>query len=148
MKKTVTFIFCCIVICLAVACNQKKKTMDDLQDLTEQVEKKGAQYSRENWEDVYNKYTEISDRITQQKYSNEELRTIGRLKMRFFTACAKQGCNTFGNMLNNFFQQSVGAGEEINDQLKGIEQDISAAAENTLDEMPDEALQELEKLFE
>jgi len=74
-----------VLICLAMslsACSSKQEPINNLANLTEEVQSNGAYYSEDEWNSVTEELGVIESELEQYKneYTNEELREIGRLK--------------------------------------------------------------------
>ncbi len=135
---------------------QAQHQIDALESLVEQVEQKGANFTSDEWSKTSTIYYEICNKISQYEYTDEQLQEIGRLKARYYVACAKGALG--GGLLNGIFQQATGvldglmdgvddALEEAIDGLSTTKTTVQEETEEAEKEL-DEALDELEALFE
>lgn len=134
MKKITSFLLVAVLAITMSSCAkwQAQHQINALESLVEKIENHGDELTRQDWQEVSDKYDAICTKINQYDYTNEQLQEIGRLKARYYVAYAK-GSLSGGGLLNGLLQEAAGA-------VDGLM--------NDLEKETDEALQELEDLFE
>jgi len=155
MKKFSILLFSVVLAMVVTSCSetQAKWQINKLESLVERVEEKGADFSQQEWSEAADKYEQICAKMEQFHYTDEQLQEIGRLKARYYVACAKNMLNSSGSLLNGFLQQVSGAVDGVMDELDDAVDELDAEL-NDLDNNPsqprqtDETLDELEKMFE
>ena len=126
-KKTINFLCIALLAITITSCAgmQAKHQMSRLESLVEKVEQKGENYTSADWDKAIAQYDEITAKMAQCEYTNEQLQEIGALKARFYAARVKNAGNRF----------------------KDVIQQVKGAYEQVVEEM-DEGLDELESMFE
>lgn len=116
MKK----IFLLIVFTLGlIACNSKRTPIDNLAELTEEIQNKSVEYSQEDWEQAAHKYEMIEQELRElmTEYSDEELKEIGRLKGICLARFAKYSLHSLGTEMENTLKEAKGIMEGFTEEL-------------------------------
>ena len=151
MKKITSFLLVALIALAMTSCAkwQAQHQINALESLVEKIENHGDELTRQDWQEVSDKYEAICTKINQYDYTNEQLKEIGRLKGRYYVAYAKGALNSEGGLLNGLFQQGSGLLDGVlggvSDAIDDVLDDISDEQE---DEEMDEDLKELESLFD
>ena len=134
MKKITSFLLVVVLAITMSSCAkwQAQHQINALESLVEKVENHASDFTRSDWEKTSAKYEDICQKINQCEYTNEQLQEIGRLKARYYVAYAK-GSLSGGGLLNGLMHEAAGAVDEL---MKDLEEE------------KDEALQELNAMFE
>ena len=134
MKKIISLLLVAGLALAMTSCAkwQAQHQIDALESLVEKVENDASDFTREDWDKTAAKYEAICDKMNQYDYTDEQWQEIGRLKARYYVACAK-GAISGGGFLNGLIQQATGV-------LDGLMENV--------EEESDEALQELEDMFD
>lgn len=140
MKKITSFLLVAVIALAMMSCAkwQAQHQLNALESLVEKVEQKGADFTTTEWSRTSEKYDAICTKMSQYEYTNEQLQEIGKLKARYYIACAKGVMG--GGVLNGIFQQAAGA-------IDGVMNEVSDALDDTSDDI-DEAIEELDALFD
>ena len=127
MKKVFNFLCIAVLAVTISSCAgwQAKHQMSKLESLVEKVEQEGGSYTSQDWDKVSAQYDEITAKMAQCDYTDEQLQEIGRLKARYYAARVK---NT-GGVFNDIIQQVKGA-------FDGLKEEV------------EESMDEIESLFE
>lgn len=104
---------------LLLSCTSKKQeALNQLENLTEDVEKNGGSWSEEQWKQKYDVFVQIRSDIYKYKYSDEERAEIGRLEGRCISAMANHAS---GGMLKKLKDFGTELGGSLNGLLEGID---------------------------
>ena len=95
MKKV--FLTCLLAAALTSCHTGKEAALNDLRQLTEQIEQNAADYDLDDWRRVQKKYERIDHRLSNHDYSAAQSREIGQLKGRSLGAIAKGLLSRAGN---------------------------------------------------
>jgi hypothetical protein len=149
MKKSILFFIVVFTSCLFYSCDSAKSSIDRLEKLVVKVETKGASFTEQQWEDVFADFESLTYKMDGYDYDRLQLKQIGRLKTRFYAAATKYGLKNIGGIFSDLLYQVEGSAEEVvNAVTEAIE---TVTDEEFLEEeieAVDEALSELESLFE
>ena len=147
MRKLLSFLLVAVLALSLASCAkmQAKHQMHSLESLIEKVEKHGDSFTQQDWAEVRQEYDEICTKMNQCEYTDEELQEIGRLKGRFYAACAKKAFGNAGGLLNGLINQFGGAIDGFMEGLSGPEDE--KAKEEANQEETDEILLGLESIF-
>lgn len=116
MKKILLLIVFTIGL---IACNSKQTPIDNLADLTEEIQNESAEYSQEDWEQTAQKFEMIELELSefQSQYTDEELKEIGRLKGICLARFAKHSLRSLGTEIENALKEAKGIMEGFTDEL-------------------------------
>ena len=156
MKKSVLFLIAVVMSCLFSSCDPAKSSIDKLEKLVTKVETKGDSFSQQQWDDTFVEFENLTYKMDEYDYDKLQLKQIGRLKARFYTAVAKYGIENVEGILGGLFYQAAGVVEEVagtvTEAVESINtgellEETEAFLDEEIEEI-DEALSELESLFE
>ena len=96
MKRYYIFV---IAICAAIffiSCSSKQTTINELEDLVEELQAYSDEYTEEDWEAVCSQLEMIEEELQQNidQYTDEELNEIGRLKGKWAGLITKKAMQT------------------------------------------------------
>ena len=132
MKTKGYFLFALIfcLVSLFSACQSKeKRNIDRLDRLATEVERNGEHYNQEQWEDAMERYEEIHEDMDKCRFSNEQLRELGRIDGRLMVIFTKEYCKMLG--------------ESMGDMVEGVSSFTQGLAEGIGDEDFDDELESL-----
>ncbi len=119
--KIRNIIIATLLALFAISCASPKPTpAERLTEMSEYLDNSETKYSEEEWEVLGLEIEEIEDEIqkNKDKYSEEEIRKINRLKGKCLAKMAKKAANDLAGEIGNFLQESEsilgGFMEEIN----------------------------------
>ena len=147
MKKITSFLLVALIALAMTSCAkwQAQPQLNALESLVEKVEQKGADFTTTDWNRTSEKYDAICTKMSQYEYTNEQLQEIGKLKARYYIACAKGVMG--GGILNGLFQQATGAFDGVMDEVGNALDEAGDALDEASGDL-DEALEELDALFD
>lgn len=113
-RKNKTVLILLFGLMLLVSCTSKKQeALNQLENLTEDVEKNGGSWSEEQWKQKYDVFVQIRSEIYKYDYNEEERAEIGRLEGRCVSAMANHASGGMLKKLKDF-------GTELGSSLKGL----------------------------
>lgn len=104
-------IIAALLALFSLSCSKPEPTpIDRLTQLSEQLDKSETTYSEEEWAAVGLEIEEIEDLVekNKDKYTEEELREINRLKGQCLAKLAKKAASDFAGEIGNFLKDSEG----------------------------------------
>lgn len=119
MKKYFVLLFACMAL---ISCHTKQSPVDDLRDLSVELQNNSENYDQDDWEKVARKYAKIEQELSQNDYTDEELKEIGRLKGKCVAAIARSSMKSFGNIMHSYSKQLEGATEELDGLAEEFEE--------------------------
>jgi|GEM_PF-750499 len=139
-----------IAVCLLCACaSPQEKFISNLEDLTEQIETKGSNYSSEDWEKVFGEFQSLLKQQEDIVFTSEQKEEIGQLEGRCIKAFTqamggqvKNALKDISSQFKGFFKGLSGADEETKDDIKESLQEVADGAKEAVDEVS-EALKEI-----
>ena len=105
-----------LTIVLFGSCKSKEeRVLDQLQGMSERIEKKGDSMSSEDWEKLYKEYSDIHAKIVNEEYdfTDEQMRELGRVEGKLGKAFVKHSMSDFGKATEDIIKK----GSEF---LKGV----------------------------
>lgn len=116
MKKILLLIVFTIGL---IVCNSKQTSIDNLANLTEEIQNESAEYSQEDWEQAAQEYEMIEQELSEFKteYTDEELKEIGRLKGICLARFAKHSLRSLGTEMENALKEAKGIMEGFTEEL-------------------------------
>lgn len=111
MKKT---LFICLLLAAAFSmqsCSTHRTAINDLEALVNKVEKNGAKYTIEDWENVISRCAKIEKRLQEHEYTTEEYKEIGTLKGRLAGFVTKEALTKSVKTFIDFKEQLGGGAE-------------------------------------
>ncbi|MBR3615123.1 MAG: hypothetical protein IKL56_00690 [Bacteroidaceae bacterium] len=113
MKKA---LFICLLLAAAFSmqsCSTHRTAINDLEALVNKVEKNGAKYTLEDWENVIYRCAKIEKKLQKHEYSAEEHREIGTLKGRLAGVVTK-------DILTNSAKKVISIKEQLDGGTEGF----------------------------
>lgn len=110
------FLLAFLSVVLLGSCKTKEeRVIDQLQGMSERIEKKGDSMSSEDWEKLYKEYSDIHTKIANEEYdfTDEQMRELGRVEGKLGKAFVKQSMKDFGKATEDILKK----GSEF---LKGV----------------------------
>lgn len=115
MNKTYQFIILCIIF--LASCDTRMQPVDDLKDFAEELKENSNKYTDEDWKEALNNYEKIQSEISANKYSDNELKEIGSLKVQCASYFTKSMIKNIKSMLHDAFFEVKGAAESIQSSI-------------------------------
>jgi hypothetical protein len=111
-----TFIFLVIVIFLG-SCNPVQSKLDNAESGIEYAEENKKKMTTEDWSNLERKMIELESdlEMNRDKYTNEQVKELGKLQGRYVALLVKRGLNDFQNSLEDLENQMEGFMEGIMD---------------------------------
>lgn len=130
MKKALgIFAISLLVTLMLTSCKSKEeKVIEQLNDLTEQIEKKSEKWDTEDWQDALKKVEEIHNEMSECDFSDEQLRELGEFEGRLTSVMIKNGLPALEEGIGSFMKR---AGSFID----GFQDGIQNRAEESLEEI-------------
>ena len=101
-----------VLLCLIVAgCQSKPNAVFELLELRTEIKEHCAEYSSEEWEDVFDEYTTICQELDEMQFSDDERIEIDKIKGEIAGYAATV------------------ATQEVSDEIKNIANEIESFAE-------------------
>jgi hypothetical protein len=118
MKRT-TFLL--IIFMALSACNNVQSRLDKVEKEIEYAEQNKDELSVKDWSDLEKKMLELESDLEQNKdkYTDEQVKEIGKLQGRYFAVSLKKGINNF--------QESL---KDLNNQMEGFIEGIKSDTNN------------------
>lgn len=104
-KTVMTFGFAAMLI---AACGSTDEPLKKLEKLTDRIEKNADNFTDEEWDEVASEMEEIQEEMADRKYTEEELREIGRLKGRCFVRMTKKAMKDASETFDDLSKQLEG----------------------------------------
>ena len=111
-----TLLVAFIAVMLLGSCKSKEeRVLDRLQTMSEEIQKNGDNFSKEDWEKRYKEYTDIHAKILNKEYNftDEQAHELGKLEGKIGKAFVKHSMSDFGKAADELIKK----GSEF---LKGI----------------------------
>ena len=111
-----TLLVAFIAVMLLGSCKSKEeRVLDRLQTMSEEIQKNGDNFSKEDWEKLYKEYTDIHAKILNKEYNftDEQAHELGKLEGKIGKAFVKHSMSDFGKAADELIKK----GSEF---LKGI----------------------------
>ena len=143
MKKILaTVALSLIVTFVLTSCKSKEeKVIDQLNNLTVQIEKKSDKWNSEDWQNAFKKVEEIHNEMSECDFSNEQLQELGEVEGRLTSLILKNGLPALGGELGSMID---GAGSFVN----GFQDGIKGGAKESLEEIESSLNSALDRLKE
>lgn len=95
---------------LTVSCNSKETSANQLDDLANEIETNGKDYTDEDWESAAEEYEQIEADIEdyRSEYTEAELREIGRKKGRCLAAFTKYATKRYKEDVEEAMHEATG----------------------------------------
>ena len=102
--KSIKYAIIISVLVLSVSCSTSQSSLNDLRELTAQVNDEGSTYGIREWQHTIKKYTKVDKKIIKYaakgKYSDYEMEEIGRLQAGCVKGFAKCVGLNIGSKIN------------------------------------------------
>lgn len=119
MKKLLVNLLA-LVLCISIqACNPDKTAYESLENFTERLEQKNADWSEADWDDAFQNYSEIVQTLERYNYSDEQLESIGRLEGKCMAIFLRHGFETASEKASSALREVSGALEGFLEALGG-----------------------------
>ena len=143
MKKVLaTVALSLIVTFVFISCKSKeKKVIDQLNNLTVQIEKKSDKWNSEDWQNAFKKVEEIHNEMSECDFSNEQLQELGEVEGRLTSLILKNGLPALGSELGSMID---GSGSFVD----GFQDGIKGGAKESLEEIESSLNSALDRLKE
>lgn len=113
-QRNNTIIILLLGLIFLVSCTSKKQeALNQLENLTEDVEKNGGSWNAEQWKQKYDVFVQIRSEIYKYDYNETERAEIGSLEGRCVSAMANHASGGVLKKLKDF-------GTELGSSLKGL----------------------------
>lgn len=143
MKKFLSVICLAIVFSISLSsCKSKEeRVIDQLNTLTEKVEKNSSTWDGEQWEKAMEDLEKIHQQMGDCEFTDEQLRTLGEVEGRLTTVIVSEGAKSIGKSVGSFLK---GAGS----YLKGFQEGVEEGSEESLEEIENYVNSALDKLMD
>jgi peptidoglycan hydrolase CwlO-like protein len=121
MKKVLSLIG--FVVLIFFSCNSKNEPIDDLKDLSLELQENSNNYTEKDWEEAKQEYENIDNQLKQYNYTDEELKEIGKLKSKCSTYFMKSYIKSIRKDIHNFSKEIEGAAEGVREVINGENND-------------------------
>ena len=142
MKKILSAI--CIITISFVLCSCKsreEKVIDQLNDLTEKVEKNSSDWDEDQWADAFEKLEKIHSEMSDCDFTNKQLQELGEIEGRLASVMITSGAESLGRSVGSFLK---GAGSFV----KGFQEGLQDSSEESLEEVENYINSALDKLMD
>ncbi len=117
MKHYFSTLFVAImaIMLLSSCMSKEERALDKLQNMSEQIQKNGDNMTSEDWEKLYDEYTALHDKMSNEDYNftDEQMRELGKAERKLYNAFVKHSISDFGKATKDFFKKG-------NEFLKGL----------------------------
>lgn len=141
MKRSIflNVLFFCVMFFL-LSCNQEEKQIQKMEKLVQKVEKNPESLTAEDWEKLEQEYEEITTKMQNYTYTEEDLERIGYLQGRFAAEATKiafkelmKGAQEVSTQVQSGIKGFIdGFGEDLEsleEELKVLEEDTQTVEE-------------------
>lgn len=108
-----------------VSCDPSEQAYRDLLSFTEDLEKNGATYTQEDWENASLEYEAIEQNMSKLNFTDEQLREIGKLKGRCAVQLTKYSIKKTQQDLSNFLLEAEGFMQSITEELDNVSSGVN-----------------------
>lgn len=98
---------------MLTSCSTERRALSQMRSLTNRIEMRGDNYSKQDWEDAYEDYKAIDAKMDTKKLTPEQQQEYGELKARCLKSFAKSKVESITSSLRSLINQGMGF-------LKGI----------------------------
>ncbi len=107
----IIILFVCILV--LVSCDKKQGAIDHLAEFTEKLKTENTNYTSQDWDAAATEFESIQKELQQYKYTDEELKEIGRLEGVCYGYFTKAEMKAFGEKIR-------GLSKELEGGIKGF----------------------------
>lgn len=98
-----------VVLTLALcSCNTQQRAINQMRDLTYDIETNGEHYDSQDWQNAYQDYQRINDRLDNRKLTSEQRAEVGELKGRCVSKFAKCAVKSVVNSVTGIISEGAG----------------------------------------
>ena len=122
---------CVIVITSLVFCSCKsreEKVLEQLNNLTEKVEKNSSDWNSDQWTDAFEELEKIHSEMSDCDFTNQQLQELGEVEGRLTSLMLSNGVESLGKGIGSFLK---GAGSFV----KGFQEGIQDGSEESIEEL-------------
>lgn len=143
MKMFLSIVLALIISFGLTSCQSKEeKVIDQLNKLAEKVEKNGANWDADQWEDALEDFQDIHQEMQNCEFTNEQLKELGEVEGRLTTVIMTEGTKAAGEGLGTFLQGAGAFMSGYEDGLLEGQQENIEKAEEMVKGALDELMQE------
>lgn len=108
--RIITVFFYISIIVTTISCHSKQDAISRLEDLYEELQQNGGEYTSDDWDAVIAEMNDIDEMLKHYKseYSEEEIKEIGRLKGLCLAHFAKYKVYSIKDQLKNVMKEAEG----------------------------------------
>ena len=118
MKKLhLVYIFFVMTILGFTSCDSAQSAINDLEDLSIEIETNHQSYTEEDWNDIALSYSAIEEELTKYEYTDEDLKKIGKLKGKCLGYMTKQTIKDAEKELRDYAKEIEGGIESFFETL-------------------------------
>ena len=129
--KRYFYSICIIVISACVFCSCKsreEKVLNQLNNLTEKVEKNSSDWNSDQWTDAFEELEKIHSEMSDCDFTNQQLQELGEVEGRLTSVMLSNGAESLGKSFGSFLK---GAGSFV----KGFQEGIQDGSEESIEEL-------------
>lgn len=93
---------------IIISCNHAESAVDDLKELIEDIEQNSDNYTKDEWDEKILLYSQMEEELLKYKYTDEELKEIGRLKGKYLGLLTKSNIDDLNEKINDFSKKVEG----------------------------------------
>jgi Sec-independent protein translocase protein TatA len=102
----ILILFVCILV--LVSCDKKQGAIDHLEDFTDELKTENSNYTSQDWNTAATEFESIQKELQQYKYTDEELKEIGRLEGICYAYFTKAEMKAFGEKIRGISKELEG----------------------------------------
>lgn len=119
MKKIVRNIIILLMVgTMLASCSTERRALSQMRNLTYEVEARGEYYTQEQWQDAYEEYKRIDDKMDVKKLKPEQQKEYGELQARCLKQFAKCKVESVVDRVKAYVRQASGFLHELLDFFK------------------------------
>jgi uncharacterized protein YoxC len=120
MNKLFLMINCIFFIAIFTSCNNESNKIKSCEKDIAHAEENAKGYTTEDWKKLEEKMDALQKdiEINRDKYTDEQIKEIGKLQGRYFAIAVKKGINDFQESVEDLGNQMEGFIEGITDTTK------------------------------
>lgn len=113
MKRVVKSVLLLLLVVVMASCSSEQRALSHMRSLTAQIEKKGQDYSIEEWKDAYYEFKEIDDSVNKDKFSPKQKQEYTELQARCVKSFAKSSVKAVKDGISTYIKEGI-------DIVKGV----------------------------
>ncbi len=130
-----SFLLCLVTL---VSCNRERTVVDDYEDLVEELETKGGDFDKEQWEDYFVRCGKLEEKMEDATLSKEQQLRMLKLHGRMVAAITKHGGKMIKDVMEDASEQigafSEGFMEGISEGLQTFTESLDKAQKEEVEE--------------